>query len=86
MKKLRVVEVEWVDSGAGGGWQFIANIDRQSLKCITVGFLLFDDDESISVASSIGLDSAGMANQAEGPITIPKVAIVRRRYVKDVSR
>ena len=51
------------------------------MKCCTLGFLAREDDTSISVALSYGLDKHGEVHQWGQVTTIPKVAILRRKPV-----
>lgn len=80
--KERIIDVRWVDSGTGGGWQFLTHLDAAPCECRTVGFLLHENKDSITVSSSLSFGTDGKPNQAADPITIPKVAVKSRRFVK----
>ena len=75
MTKPKLVYVQWVDSCCGSGWQTLERIRAACTKCITVGFLVHEDDECISVATTLGYHE-GEPNQTADAITIPRVAIV----------
>jgi hypothetical protein len=73
------LEVEWVDSTVmHDGWQPIeAILDHRRRKdaprCLSVGFVLADDDDGVVLAASIH------GNEAVGVTVIPAQAVVRRR-------
>ncbi len=60
MKDFPLWRVEWIDSTNRGGWQE-AGKDLDLSKCITVGFLVKDNDERVVIASSID-DNDEIAN------------------------
>ncbi len=70
MRRFPVVWVEWVDSVAASGWVADQYAVSHNLACISVGFLVAESEEAITVAASIS--SAG---QIDCPITIPRCAI-----------
>ena len=71
--------MEWLDALAQGEWH---EAKREDLKCKTVGFVVFEDDEQIELAGTI---TEGMCNNS---ITIPKQMIVKRKAIplEDIKR
>lgn len=79
MKDVKMIYVEWVDSSHSSGW--VAAEDAIKLagdfKCRTVGFLLVETDEHLTVVQTHTED----VKQVDGVMTIPKVAITKRKYL-----
>ena len=69
----KLVLVEWLDALAQGEWH---EAKREDLKCKTVGFVVFEDDEQIELAGTI---TAGMCNNS---ITIPKKMLTKVKEIK----
>ena len=69
----KLVLVEWLDALAQGEWH---EAKREDLRCKTVGFVVFEDDEQIELAGTI---TEGMCNNS---ITIPKKMLTKRKEVK----
>jgi hypothetical protein len=69
----KLVLVEWLDALAQGEWH---EAKREDLRCKTVGFVVFEDDEQIELAGTI---TDGMCNNS---ITIPKKMLTKRKEVK----
>ena len=69
----RVVVIEWLDALAQGEWH---EAKREDLRCKSIGFVVFEDDEQIELAGTI---TDGMCNNS---ITIPKKMITKRKEVK----
>lgn len=80
VRKPELVLVEWVDSGQPiPGWQWLADIEqRRSHKCVSVGFLLQDDEQTKVLAPNLGSSSGDEDfDQASGLMTIPTAAITK---------
>ena len=74
----KAVYILWVDScsPSDSSWHRPEELSMQPLKCDTVGYLVAEDEGSVSVASCL------MENGAlYGVITIPKCSILKRRKV-----
>ena len=69
----KLVLVEWLDALAQGEWH---EAKHEDLRCKTVGFVVFENDEQIELAGTI---TDGMCNNS---ITIPKRMITKRKEVK----
>ena len=69
MKEYKKVEIEWVDSKFGAGWEYLDEIEPRAAEVRTIGHLISEDEVSITLAHSIS------EKQCCGRITIPKVCI-----------
>ena len=69
----KLVLVEWLDALAQGEWH---EAKREDLKCKSVGFVVFEDDEQIELAGTITI---GMCNNS---ITIPKKMLTKVKEIK----
>jgi hypothetical protein len=69
----KLVLVEWLDALAQGEWH---EGKREDLKCKSVGFVVFEDDEQIELAGTI---TVGMCNNS---ITIPKKMLTKVKEIK----
>jgi hypothetical protein len=73
-----LVLIEWLDSGQPvPGWQWLDHIGtRQPHRCVSVGFLVQNDESSKVLAPNLGAsDGASAWDQASGIITIPTAAV-----------
>lgn len=74
-RKLRVLEVEWLDAGSLSGWrQPTEHADEGPLRCRTVGYVLRDDEECLILAQS-----QASSGQVAASLTIPRSCIKKRR-------
>jgi hypothetical protein len=84
----QLVLIEWVDSGQPiPGWQWLSDLEpRCAHKCVSVGFLVQDDEKTKVLAPNLG-SSNGDADwdQASGLFTIPTVAITKLERLTCVS-
>ena len=69
----KLVYVEWLDALAQGEWH---EAKREDLRCKTIGFIVYEDDEQIELAGTI---TDGMCNNS---ITIPKKMLTKRKEIK----
>ena len=83
-----LVLIEWVDSGQPiPGWQWLSDLDpRRPHKCVSVGFLVQDDEQTKVLAPNLGSSSGDEDwDQASGLITIPAVAITKLERLTSAS-
>ena len=73
MVSSKLVYVEWLDALAPGEWH---EAKREDLRCKTVGFVVYEDDEQLELAGTI---TDGMCNNS---ITIPKRMLTKRKEIK----
>ena len=73
-----MVMVEWVDSfQLESGWHWQSNIeDRQPARCMSVGWLIREDESQLMLAETISPHEDD--RQVQGVVVIPTAAIVRR--------
>lgn len=85
----RRVEFDWVDSAAHQGpWDehdaIVANVERVgALNCHTVGYLIHEDDDTVTIAQSVTYDLNRLSLLGHA-MTIPRVAIVGK--MRDLRR
>jgi len=80
-----LVLIEWLDSGQPiPGWQWLASLERrQPHRCVSVGFLVQDDEQTKVLAPSLGASGGdGEWDQASGLITIPAPAVTKLERLK----
>ena len=73
MDTAKLVYIEWLDALAQGEWH---EAKREDLRCKTVGFVVYEDDEQVELAGTI---TDGMCNNS---ITIPKKMLTKRKEIK----
>ena len=74
------IEVEWVDSTGPAGsdrWIFLGDYNIKPSELVTRGFLVKETKTYVVIASSVHTDWARGA--VMGVVTIPKVAITKRK-------
>ena len=71
-----IVDILWVDSFGMGVWCSVDALGDITLECRTVGFLVAEDEISITVAPSLNC-----TGDCDSPIRIPKVAIKSREEI-----
>ena len=77
----KLIRIDWVDSQIVSlTWQYIADLKPEISKVSTVGFLISEDKEIVTIASSISYkdDSETQIGQI---INIPKCCIVKRKII-----
>ena len=72
----RPVYVEWIDSSSCYGWREPDPTSDPDLKCWTLGFLITESENSVTVASSVSA-TGHVSNQ----MTIPRAAITVIREI-----
>lgn len=76
---MRPVLVKWLDSRQPlSGWQHLEDIDPPlACECMTVGFVVHEDAEIVTLAQSVG-DIGRDTAQACGLMTIPVRCVTSR--------
>ena len=72
---IPVLKVEWIDSAGGSGWEVLEDYTSEAVHVTTYGFLIREDEETISVAQSYAPGTVKGREQINNDITIPKCAI-----------
>lgn len=65
----RLVWIDWLDSASVDAWARPEEIPNRSIKVRTVGWVIHEDDDAITVGASIAESSLS------GSITIPQFSI-----------
>jgi len=73
--KLKIIHIEWEDAKATYGWHSTDEIVKRTFPVTTVGILIHEDAESITVSTSYARATGDWAD----PITIPKRCINKRK-------
>ena len=86
-KKAKLFLIEWIDSYhnvSEDRWQLIRYLDKpMNLICYSVGWLLKENDQAITVAPHISdVHSKDTKGGCSGYVVIPKVSIVKRTELK----
>ena len=75
---MKIVVIDWVDSVRAFDWTLMEDVDEKSLDCVSVGFLLNETEEHVTIAQNYGLKPKQVCNL----ITIPKCSIKNIREIK----
>lgn len=75
---MKLVLVDWVDSrGVSTHWQRLTDFHKNNIcKMKSVGWLLFDDEESVCIIPHLGIEEDD-DNQGCGEMHIPKPCITK---------
>jgi hypothetical protein len=77
MSKWKAVWIHWVDSVSGPRWEdHASSVNHDALNIETVGWLVLEDDKTVTVSTSIQRD------QVCAPLTIPKCSVVSMKTIK----
>lgn len=78
--KRKGVFVEWVDSAGSSGWRSLSELHTDLIHCQTLGWLVLEDREKITIALNAVFD--GGSDRPFGEfVTIPKVAVVSKHFI-----
>ena len=82
LTKTKLVLIEWVDSyGCSSDWEELDKRTRESLKCRSVGWLVYDGEDCKTIVPHL----CEMKNQGCGDMTIPTVAIKSVTVLPDLT-
>ena len=74
MKEVKLIE--WYDSyGVSSGWEDITLFKPNDLVIKSIGFVLYEDENIISLTGNYSQETDRTAEQANGIITIPKCSV-----------
>ena len=85
MTSMQLVEIEWVDSHGGDGWQSLDQIARhaKTVRCRSVGWLLSKaHGRKVIVPHLSGGDDDGTVPFGRGHLSIPDRAILKLRVLR----
>ena len=75
MKLGTIYLVTWIDSIGSSGWRTIDEIPLESEICTSIGWLIRETKETITLVGSKSLQT----NSFNGVLTIPKIAIRKKK-------
>jgi|ADurb_H2B_01_Slu_FD_contig_31_302287_length_416_multi_2_in_0_out_0_2 hypothetical protein len=74
MKEIRLIR--WYDSyGVSAGWENLSDFHPNELLIESIGFVLYEDENIISLTGNYSCETDNTAEQANGIITIPKCCV-----------
>lgn len=80
---MRLEHIVWVDSEVAAGWCDGADFDEPTLRRVqSVGWVIGESDDAIVIAAHVQIED-GAVDVVADAMTIPKVAIVRRRRLRE---
>lgn len=74
---MQATWLKWVDSAGVDGWVHRTSVTHGTHVCFSVGWIVDEDDEAITLAGHVSCDR-GRAQSFSGMISIPKLAILER--------
>ena len=80
---MKIVKVEWIDSCADSNrWQLLEDFESSVVRPTTYGFLIYEDDEKITVAQTYAEGDENVPAQFNGAMTIPRCSITKISYIE----
>lgn len=74
--KDKIVCIRWLDSyGVQSGWQPTEDYRANKLEITSLGKVVYEDDNVISIAGNFAEETENTEEQANGIMTIPKACI-----------
>jgi hypothetical protein len=74
----QVTIIEWLDSyGALSGWIDLNEYEPKELKCISCGFVVYENKKVVALAPNVADATTYTPNQANGIMVIPKSCITK---------
>lgn len=76
---LPIIHLKWLDAAHcdGTGWKSLEDYVPTGIVCETVGFLIHEDEETITLATSIDIEGGNFASE----FLVPKVCIKERKQL-----
>ena len=83
----KLVLVEWEDSAQPTpSWMFLDDApDLEIIKCMSVGWIINENDNVLMIAPNIGDYESGGGAQGSAFIRIPKSAIIKTASLQEVK-
>ncbi len=72
--KYPLASVLWRDSASDGSWSDPRDVQRRPSLCLTVGFVVSEGDDHVTLAASVGLSEA---EEVANTTCIPRECVVR---------
>lgn len=81
---MKEVRVKWIDSLSGDcRWTLKEDFKPSICRPITYGFVIYEDDEIISIAQTYSPEDGDAPEQFNGHITIPKCSILEMKILNN---
>lgn len=74
--KRKAVYLEWLDSASAPSWNYKDEMQKPQ-TIVSVGWVVSEDDQAITITTS----ESSTGHACHSPLSIPKVAIKKRRRV-----
>lgn len=75
--KDNILCIRWLDSyGVQSGWQPMEDYTAGKLVVTSIGKVVYEDDDVVSIAGNFADETENTKKQANGIMTIPKACIV----------
>jgi hypothetical protein len=71
----KMVHIRWIDSNYSAGWEFLPKEAPKTTIVESVGFVLFENDEAITLTGNYSQAFDETPEQANGVMTIPKCCV-----------
>ena len=77
-KKLRFVEIHWLDAVVSDSWAYLQNApDVAVAECFTRGWVVKEDDRQVIVCATLGTNSDSLVDGINTSIAIPRGMITK---------
>lgn len=78
----KIVVIKWIDSVRTFDWTLLDDVDEKSLDCISAGFLINENEKTVTIAQNYGIKPEQVCNL----ITIPRCSIISIEELKNVFK
>lgn len=80
VREAPIVRCEWIDAQHDpSGWQSFSSNENPENVMVSIGYLIEEDAEKVSIVPHVGLSHAGMPTQMSGRI------IITRRQITTIT-
>lgn len=77
IRNTKKLYLEWVDSCAIKGWNRIEGLDLTETKICSIGYLVYEDKNSVTITTSMSTNNSFM-----DPLIIPKCSIIKKKVLR----
>lgn len=78
----KIVVIKWIDSVRAFDWTLLDDVDEKSLDCISVGFIINENEKVVTIAQNYGIKPEQVCNL----ITIPRCSIISIEELKNIFK
>lgn len=72
----KIVNIRWIDSYMDSGWREIGDFTAGKLEIQSLGKVIYEDENVVSLAHNFASETDNTPRQANGIMTIPKLCIL----------